>query len=178
MNKAALIVFADTETHADLARVVNAMMTAKELAEAGDDVELIFDGAATQWPGILVNHDHKSHRLFEQVHDVISGACAFCSRAFAAEEKVRRAEVPFLNDYKDHPSIRRLVHERFEVLTFYTGDQTGSNTDAPAHFWALRNSRRRPAGRPTRSARSRRHTGLSPRRIRTYRLMTEWPLPR
>jgi len=29
MNKAAIIVLADTETHGDLARVVNAMMTAK-----------------------------------------------------------------------------------------------------------------------------------------------------
>jgi hypothetical protein len=76
MTKAAVIVLADTETHGDLARVVNAMMTAKEFAEAGDDVELMFDGAGTQWLGVLADPDHKSHRLFQQVHDVISGACA------------------------------------------------------------------------------------------------------
>jgi hypothetical protein len=39
----------------DLSRVVNAMRTAKEFAEAGDDVELVFDGAGTQWPGVLAN---------------------------------------------------------------------------------------------------------------------------
>jgi hypothetical protein len=111
-------VLADTETHGDLARTVNALMMAKELVEAGDDVELIFDGAGTQWPGILADPDHKSHRLFEQVHGVISGACAFCSRAFDAEEGVRRAEVPFLEEYKGHPSIRRLIQDGRKVLTF------------------------------------------------------------
>jgi len=118
MTKAAVIVLADTETHGDLARVVNAMMTAKEFTEAGDDVELMFDGAGTQWPGVLADPDHRSHRLFEQVHEVISGACAFCSRSFDAEDGVRRADVPFLEEYKGHPSVRRLVQEGREVLTF------------------------------------------------------------
>jgi len=104
MTKAAVIVLADTETHGDLARVVHAMMTAKEFAGAGDDVELMFDGAGTQWPGVLADADHKSHRLFEQVHEVITGACAFCSRAFDAEDGVRRADVPFLEEYKGHPA--------------------------------------------------------------------------
>lgn len=118
MNKAAIVVLADTETHGDLGRVVNAMMTAKEFADAGDEVQLIFDGAGTQWPGVLADPDHKSHRLFEQVHGAISGACAFCSRAFDAEEGVRRAEVPLLDEYKGHPSMRRLVEEGREVFTF------------------------------------------------------------
>lgn len=71
MSKAAVLVLADTETHGDLGRVVNAMMTAKELSEAGDDVELLFDGAGTQWPGVLADEAHQSHKLFSQVHEVI-----------------------------------------------------------------------------------------------------------
>jgi hypothetical protein len=111
-------VLADTEPHGDLARVANAMMTAKEFAEVGDDVELVFDGAGTQWPGVLADPDHKSHRLFQHVHDVISGACAFCSRALDAEDGVRRADVPFLEEYKGHPSVRRFVEEGRERLRF------------------------------------------------------------
>ncbi len=117
MNKAAVIVLADTETHGDLGRVVNAMMTTKEFLEAGDDVELLFDGAGTQWAGLLADPDHKSHRLFSQVHDAISGACGFCSKAFSAEEGVRRADVPFREAYKGHPSMRRLVEERCSGTT-------------------------------------------------------------
>jgi len=78
----------------------------------------MFDGAGTQWPGVLADPSHKSHRLFAQVRPVISGACAFCSRAFDAEEGVRSAEVPFLDEYKGHPSMRRLLQEGREVLTF------------------------------------------------------------
>jgi len=112
MTKAAVIVLADTETHGDLARVVNAMMTAKEFAEAGDDVELMLMAPEPSGSACLPDPGHKSHRLFQQVHDVISGACAYCSRAFAAEAGVRRADVSFLGEYKGHPSVRRLVGRR------------------------------------------------------------------
>lgn len=48
--KAAILVLADVESHGDLGRVVNAMIAAQEFKEAGDDVQLVFDGAGTQWP--------------------------------------------------------------------------------------------------------------------------------
>jgi hypothetical protein len=118
MNKVAIVVLADAETHGDLGRVTNAMMTAREFNEAGDEVELIFDGAGTRWPGILADSDHKSHGLFEQVEDVISGACGFCARAFEAEEAVKQAKVGLLEEYHDHPSIRRLVDSGHQVITF------------------------------------------------------------
>ena len=65
MNRVAILVLADVETHGDLGRVVNAMIAAKEFTEAGDDVQLIFDGAGTQWLGLLSDPEHKAHRLFE-----------------------------------------------------------------------------------------------------------------
>src|ERR671910_656115 len=63
-NRVALIVLADTETHADLGRVTNAMMAAREFKEAGDEVELVFDGAGTRWLGKLADPGHKSHGLY------------------------------------------------------------------------------------------------------------------
>ena len=118
MNPVAILVLADTQTHADLGRVVNAMMTAKELNEAGDDVQVIFDGAGTQWLGELASPEHKAHKLFEQVRDVVSGACGYCARAFDAEEGVSRADVKVLEEYHDHPSIRGLLASGHQVITF------------------------------------------------------------
>ena len=43
MAKVGVVVLADTETHADLGRVVNAIETVKESAEHDDDIEFIFD---------------------------------------------------------------------------------------------------------------------------------------
>jgi hypothetical protein len=118
MNKVAIVVLADVETHGDLGRVVNAMVAAKELKAAGDDVQLIFDGAGTQWLGLLSDSKHSSHRLFAQVRDVVSGACGFCAHAFHAEDGVAHAHVKTLDDYDGHPSIRGLVDSGYQVITF------------------------------------------------------------
>ena len=48
MTKAAVLILAGTESHADVGRLVNGLETAKEFADTdGDDIELIFDGAGT-----------------------------------------------------------------------------------------------------------------------------------
>ena len=47
MVKVALMVMSDTETHADRARVANALTTAYEFKEAGEEVDLIFTGAGS-----------------------------------------------------------------------------------------------------------------------------------
>lgn len=81
-SKVAILVLADTETHGDLGRVLNAMVATKEFQQSGDELRLVFDGAGTKWPGVLADPGHKSHGLFEQVRDAISGACGYCARAF------------------------------------------------------------------------------------------------
>jgi hypothetical protein len=44
MAKTAIILYAGTETKADLGRAVNALEMTKEIQEAGDDVQLIYGG--------------------------------------------------------------------------------------------------------------------------------------
>ncbi|MBW3662745.1 MAG: DsrE family protein [Actinobacteria bacterium] len=116
--KVATVVLADTETHENLARVVNAMTAVKEFHDAGDDVKLIFDGAGTRWPGELSDTDHQAHRLYESVEDVIAGACSYCAEAFDATEDVENAGIRLLDEYKRHPSFRTLLQDGYEVLTF------------------------------------------------------------
>ncbi len=71
----------------------------------------------TQWLGVLSDPD-RTHGLFEQVREVVSGACGFCSRAFDAEEGVKHAHVELLEDYHGHPSVRGLVTSGYQVITF------------------------------------------------------------
>lgn len=117
-TKVAVVVLADIETHEDLARVTNAMMTAREFKEAGDEVQLIFDGAGTRWPGELSRREHKSHALYETISDRVAGVCGFCARAFHADHAAAEAGVDFLEEYHKHPSIRRLVIDGYQILTF------------------------------------------------------------
>ncbi len=117
MSKVAVVVFADSENHADMGRVANAMEMVNEFQEAGDEAKLLFDGAGVTWPGKLAQDDHPLKSSFDQVKPNVLGACSFCSKAFHSVEGVEKAEIPFLEDYNGHPSIRSLVQDGYQIIT-------------------------------------------------------------
>jgi len=118
MAKVAVIVLADPGTIESLGRVVNAMMAVKELQEAGDTVQLIFDGAGTKWVAELSSPDHSYGGLFRSVKGRVIGACSYCANAFGATEAVARHGLALVGDYEGHPSFRKLVSEGYQVITF------------------------------------------------------------
>ncbi len=118
MAKIALIVFADTESHEVLGRVVNAFETAKEGKEFDDDIKIVFDGVGTRWIPELSNKNHKIHLLYESVKDKVEGACEYCANAFGVKEELKKLNIPLLNEYDKHPSIRHNIEEGYNVVTF------------------------------------------------------------
>jgi hypothetical protein len=118
MANAAVIILAGTEGHANVGRLVNGLETAKEFADTdGDEVELIFDGAGTQWISELEDENSDYHELYQAVRDDAS-ACEFCSGAFGVADAVTDAGVVTLDDHDGHPSIRSLVDDDYEIITF------------------------------------------------------------
>lgn len=118
MTKAAIIILAGTESHPDVGRLVNGLEAAKEFEETeGDEVELIFDGAGTQWIPELEDEDSDYHDLYQAVRDEAS-VCEFCSGAFGVEDAVADAGVVTVDDHDGHPSIRSLVDDESEIITF------------------------------------------------------------
>lgn len=116
--KGAIVVLAGTESREGLGRVANALVTAREFKEAGDEVVLLFDGAGTKWIAELLDEGHKYHGAFEAVRDVLAGACSYCASAYGVRETVEEAGIRLLDEYAQHPSIRRLVNEGYSVVTF------------------------------------------------------------
>ncbi len=49
---------------------------------------------------------------------MVAGACLYCARAYGVKDAVEEADVPFVSDFKDHPSVRGLVTGGFQVITF------------------------------------------------------------
>jgi hypothetical protein len=45
----------------------------------------------------------------EEVRDSVEGACAYCSRAFGVKDQVEAANVPLLDDFSGHPTLRSLI---------------------------------------------------------------------
>ncbi|MEX2080097.1 MAG: hypothetical protein WEC33_00645 [Dehalococcoidia bacterium] len=117
MNKVLVLVLADTETKEALGRVVNALQTAKEFKEGGDELRLVFDGAGTRWIGELGSPGHKYHGLFASVKDR-AGACGYCAGAFGVKAAVDKHGVPLLEEFDGHPSLRRAVSDGYQVISF------------------------------------------------------------
>jgi len=117
MVNAAIVVLAGTESHADLGYLVNALQAAKEFRDEGDEVQVIFDGAGTQWIAELQDPDHTAHALYEAVEEHVH-VCEFCAGAFEVEDDVAEADVETVAEDEGHPSGRSLVADGYEVLTF------------------------------------------------------------
>lgn len=118
MLKIAIVILAGTETHEGLGRVVNALETAKELQAHEDDVRIVFDGAGAQAAATLADPEHRMHRLFGQTQDSIHGVCKFCAKSFGVTEQIQSANIPLLDEYDNHPSLRSLVIGGYQILTF------------------------------------------------------------
>jgi hypothetical protein len=118
LAKIAVVIMSDTETHADSARAANALTTAYEFKEAGEEVTVVFTGAGTKWLAELSDPDHRLHRAFELVKDEVAGACKACAVSFGVKDEVEATGVPLLTEYRGHQSLRKLVREGFEIVTF------------------------------------------------------------
>ncbi len=118
MPKAAVVVFSELNAdHGQKARVVNALQIAREFKEAGDEVKVLFDGGGVTAAAALAQPDHPLHRLYETIADRVEGACAYCAKAFGVMEQLEAAGVPFVSEYRRHPSFRSLVVDGYEVFT-------------------------------------------------------------
>jgi hypothetical protein len=118
MTKAAIVVLADTASKEGLGRISNALTSAQEFKEAGDEVTIVFDGAGTRWIPELSDPDHKYNRNFESMKDDVAGACKYCANAFGVKDEVKESGVTLLGDYKGHPSLQTLVSDGYQVITF------------------------------------------------------------
>jgi hypothetical protein len=117
MPEIAVLLLAEPGTPEAMGRMANALTLAQEAREAGDDVRLLLDGAGTKWASELANEEHKYHHLFNGVRDA-AGACVYCARAYGVRDEVEAAGVQLVDEFRGHPSVRRLIVDGYVVVTF------------------------------------------------------------
>ena len=98
--KTAVIVLSDPKSGAEesLGRLFNALALAEEARGAGDQVEIVFKGAGTRWPGELVKLGHPAHERYQAVRELVKGASLGCAIKFGARDEARANGVPLLAD--------------------------------------------------------------------------------
>lgn len=115
-QRVAVVIYEDAAK--DLAKAYRGLLTALEFSEAGDDVTLVYDGSGVDTLAAASAPDHQLHPLVEKLRPITLGACGFCSKAHGVTEPITDAGWTLLGDYKGHASIRRLVGEGYQILSF------------------------------------------------------------
>jgi predicted peroxiredoxin len=122
--KTAIIILSDPKAGDEaLGRLFNALALADEAVKAGDEVEIVFNGAGTRWPAELAKLTHPAHALYQALRETIRGASCGCAAVFGATEGVAACGVPLLKDkaLTGTPGIsnlRRYLVEGWQTLTF------------------------------------------------------------
>ena len=124
--KATIVVLSDPNSSSQdeaLGRVFNALGTAYDFKQRGDDVSLQFQGAGTRWIGQLNKEDHPAHALFKEVEDTIAGVSCGCADVFGGGEEAKASGFDLITDNPvpgttGMPSLASLVNEGRTILTF------------------------------------------------------------
>ena len=122
--KAAIIILSDPKSGDEaLGRVFNALAVAHEAMQAGDEVEVVFNGAGTRWPEDLSKVSHPANGLYNLVREAVKGASCGCAAVFGATKGVEACGLPLLKDkaLQGTPGIsnlRRYLADGWKTLIF------------------------------------------------------------
>ncbi len=114
----AIVIFATSDSAEGKSRVINGLMTAKEVIESGGDVEVIFDGKGVEAGVEFADPEHEMNRLYKQVQDHVTGVCKFCARSYGVLERAEELGIPLVDEFKQHPSLYKRIQAGVYILTF------------------------------------------------------------
>jgi hypothetical protein len=117
MHKIAIVIYSKLEGSGE-SSVYRALMFARELIEAGDDVAIVFDGGGTTAHAAIIDSTHPLHRTFTHARPAVRGSCAYCAKSYGVDEILRHAGETLMNDDRGHASLRSLLDEGRQIVTF------------------------------------------------------------
>lgn len=117
MHKVAIVVYSKLEG-AGKSAVYRAMMFADELIRSGDDVTIVFDGAGSEALAQMIRADNDLNRVWKKAAPALRGVCSYCAKAYDVKEELEAAAIPMLGDDKGHASLRALLDEGRQIVTF------------------------------------------------------------
>jgi len=123
--KAAIVVMSDPKAGGEeaLGRLFNALASAYDFKQRGDEVTVLFQGAGTRWAGIVTEASHPANGLYKAVEDSVAGVSCGCASVFGATDDAVACGFELVKDNAvpgtgGLPSLARLTAEGYTVLTF------------------------------------------------------------
>lgn len=115
-QRVAIVIFENAAN--DLAKAYRGLLTATEFVDAGDEVTVVYDGSGVDTLAAASSPEHQLHQLVEKLRPHTLGACGFCAKAHGVGDQIAAANWTLLGDYKGHASLRNLVINGYQVITF------------------------------------------------------------
>lgn len=115
--KVALLVHSKLEG-AGQSAIYRALMGAQELRKAGDDVVIVFDGAGSTAAAEMAQPGHRFHALFNDVLPAVRGVCRYCAKSYGVLDALQATSLPLLDEDRGHASLRELLLEGRQIITF------------------------------------------------------------
>jgi hypothetical protein len=103
--------------------MVHAMTLARDLADAGEEVQVLFHGVGARWLAAMADRNDPFTRhygkLFDQIRDVIAGGCDFCvSKRFGAADGANKLGIELLGGDVDHHSAAALLADGYQLHNY------------------------------------------------------------
>lgn len=123
--KTAIIILSDPKTNTDeaLGRLFNALATAYDFKQKGEQVTIIFQGTGTRWAGYLLKEDHPAHQLYIAVADKVAGVSCACADVFGAHDEALNNGFELLKGNavpgtSGLPGLRELTASGHQIMIF------------------------------------------------------------
>lgn len=116
-HKVAIVIYSKLEGAGESA-AYRAFGFAAELLRHGDDVTVIFDGAGTTTLAAVIEPGHDLHGAWRKAAPALRGACGYCAKSYDVAEALVAAGVPMLAEDRGHASLRGLLEEGRQIVTF------------------------------------------------------------
>lgn len=117
MPPIAVVIYSNVTTEAQ-SRAYRALGFVAELLREGDDVALVFDGGGSATLAAILDPGHDLHRIWLKAAPALRGVCAYCARAYEVDKTLVAAGIPMLADDRGHASLRSLLAEGRQIITF------------------------------------------------------------
>lgn len=95
---------------------VHILLNALDLAEAGHEVKIIFEGMSVKLVSVF---EEEGNPLYQKAKEqgLIAGICMACSKVMEVYEKNKGYGLPILDDMKGHAGMKKYIDEEFEVIS-------------------------------------------------------------
>ncbi|MDO5690610.1 MAG: hypothetical protein Q4G61_10195 [Tissierellia bacterium] len=91
------------------------LLNALDLAAAGNEVKIVFEGESVKLPPVF---EAEQHKLYLQAKEkgLIAGVCRACSAMLGVIEENQKY-LPLLDDMMQHAGMKPFIEEGYEVIS-------------------------------------------------------------